>query len=137
MLDKRGNSSTNERIDLIESFVQLFGVECIESLVDDREFVGEKWLGCLNEMNIRYFIRIRNNFKVYLPKQGKEVTAWYLFSNLKTNKLRHYQPILYVNNELCYLSGKKIIAKDGSTEFLIIVSYNDPDHSMEYYQERW
>jgi len=137
MLDKRGNSSTDERIDLIERFVQLFGVGCIESLVADREFIGEKWLSYLNKLNIRYFIRIRNNFKVYLPKESKEVTAWHLFNNLKINKFRHCQEILYVNNELCYLSGKKIKAKDGSTEFLIIVSYNDPERSMEYYQERW
>ena len=42
MLDKRGNSNTQERITLMERFIRLFGKECIDSLVADREFVGEK-----------------------------------------------------------------------------------------------
>jgi hypothetical protein len=44
MLDKRGNSNSQERTDLIERFVRLFGRECIECLVSDRELVGEKWI---------------------------------------------------------------------------------------------
>ena len=67
MLDKRGNSNSGERIALIKRFTRLFGKDCIECLVADREFVGEKWIAYLNGEQIRYHIRIRNNFKVYLP----------------------------------------------------------------------
>jgi hypothetical protein len=44
ILDKRRNSNSQERIDLFNRFICLFGEEVIESLVADREFVGEKWL---------------------------------------------------------------------------------------------
>lgn len=40
MLDKRGNSNSRERIDLINRFINLFGKDVIESVVADREFVG-------------------------------------------------------------------------------------------------
>lgn len=63
MLKKRGNSNSKERIDLINRFIKLFGRECIESVLADREFVGDEWLKYLNDNNIPYYIRIRNNFK--------------------------------------------------------------------------
>ncbi len=72
MLNKRGNSNSQERIDLIERFNRLFSVEKIDVILADREFVGREWIAYLNLHKIRYFIRIRNNFKVKLAnKQGK------------------------------------------------------------------
>jgi hypothetical protein len=65
MLPKKGNSNSQERIELIDRFIGLFGHTCIESLVADREFVGREWIEYLNFNNIKYHIRIRNNFKVY------------------------------------------------------------------------
>jgi hypothetical protein len=54
MLDKRGNSNSQERINLINRFIRLFGKEVIESVVVDREFVGQHWLEFLNTNSIRY-----------------------------------------------------------------------------------
>ena len=62
LLDKRGNSSWEERKSLVERFIRLFGDSCIDCLVADREFVGKEWTGWLNSMGIRYYIRIRQNF---------------------------------------------------------------------------
>ncbi len=42
MLSKRGNSSTQERISLIELFIRLFGKECIDCLVTDRDY-AKRW----------------------------------------------------------------------------------------------
>ncbi len=42
MLDKRGNSNWKERTQLIDRFIRLFGVECIDSLVADRESVARE-----------------------------------------------------------------------------------------------
>ena len=41
MLDKRGNSNSQKRIDLLNRFIRLFGNHVIESVVADREFVGK------------------------------------------------------------------------------------------------
>jgi len=136
MLDKRGNSNTSERIALVQDFIDCFGKECIDCLLADREFVGEKWLKYLNDNRIRYFIRIRNNFKIYCPRKQKEITTQHLFHSLKAGELRHYPKIVKMHGQYCYLSGSKTI-KDGKLDFCIIVSFNKPEEALEYYTERW
>lgn len=42
MLDKKGNSKAQERIDLLAEFVALFGKDRILSLTGDREFIGQE-----------------------------------------------------------------------------------------------
>jgi hypothetical protein len=45
LLNKKGNSNSEERIVLINRFIKLFGKDCIDCIMSDREFVGEKWIG--------------------------------------------------------------------------------------------
>jgi len=136
MLGKRGNPNTVERIALVQDFIDCFGKDCIDSLVADREFVGEQWLKYLIENKIRYFIRIRNNFKIYCPRKQKKITAQHLFHSLKAGELRHYPKIVKMHGQYCYVSGSKSI-KDGKMDFCIIVSFNKPDDALEYYAKRW
>ncbi|NCC46297.1 MAG: IS4 family transposase, partial [Bacteroidia bacterium] len=65
LLTKFGNSSTTERIELMDKFIDLFGLASIDCLMADREFVGAEWLQYLNKNGIRYYIRIRNNFILF------------------------------------------------------------------------
>jgi Transposase DDE domain len=133
LLPKRGNSNTSERIMLIDRYIQLFSIETIECVVADREFVGESWLAYLNQNNIRYYIRIRNNFKVYIPSKNKEIKASWLFNNCQINEFRFYPNIVRVNGELCYISGSKLNGND----FLVIVSFNEPVNACDFYKQRW
>lgn len=137
MLDKRGNSSCEERIELIRKYIDYFGLESIDCILADREFVGEKWIGFLNAEGIRYHIRIRNNFKVFLPSKNKEVKANWLFNSLKINEICHYDKIVELNGELVYLSAIKTVTREKGIELLILVSYNRPEESVEYYRIRW
>ena len=69
LLFKRGNSNREERKKIMERFIRLFGAECIDSLVADREFIGKEWTGWLNSRRIRYYIRIRQKlFKIRIEK---------------------------------------------------------------------
>ena len=108
----------------------------IDCLLADREFVGDDWFNFLNLNNIRYHIRIRNNFKIYCPKKQKEITAWHLFHNLKVGELRHYKQIMKMHGEYCYLSGIKTM-QEGKINYCIIVSFNKPEESLQYYAKRW
>lgn len=137
MLNKRGNSNSQERIDLINRFINLFGKKCIESVLADREFVGDKWIKYLNDNNIRYYIRIRNNFKVFIPNKNREVKASWLFNATGINEFMHYHKIIRIGSQLCYLSGCKLKSKNGKPNFLIIVSFNKPDQSQAFYKQRW
>lgn len=137
MLDKRGNSNSQERIDLVNRFIKLFGKEVIKSIVADREFVGDRWLEFLSRNQIKYYIRIRNNFKVELPHNNKTIKAWHLFNAYKVNEFVYYPKIVRINGQLCYLSGCKLQPKNSKQDFLIIVSFSTPDKAMEQYKERW
>jgi len=137
MMPKFGNSSTRERIDLMKRYIDLFGIDSIECLLADREFVGNNWLGFLNNNNIRYHIRIRENFWVVIPKNKHRVKASWLFSHLKINQYGFFHGIVYVNDQLCYLSASKIKNKKGIPELQIIVSFNKPDVAQLIYKERW
>lgn len=137
MLDKRGNSDMTERIELIKQYIEWFGKENIDCLLADREFVGDKWMEFLNENRIRYYIRIRNNFKIYSYQKQAEIKAFWLFNNLKIGEFYHYPKIVELHGQKCYLSGSKTINRTGKMELLIIVSFNKPEQAMTYYKQRW
>jgi len=137
MMPKFGNSSTRERIDLMNRFISLFGTDNIECLLADREFIGHKWLEYLNKLNIKYHIRIRENFWVEIPGNGHMVKAFWLFNNLKVNQCAFYHKIVRVKGELCYLSASRIINRQNAPELQIIVSFNKPDEAQALYKERW
>ena len=137
LLPKFGNSNTDERIELVEGFIRLFGPEALDCLTADREFVGERWIKYLNENRIQYHIRIRENFWVLQPHNGKQVKASWLFTDLPMNGCRVNHRIIYLNNQLCYLSASKGKDKDGKPELQIIISFNKPDSALKLYKERW
>jgi hypothetical protein len=66
LLDKKGNSNIEERTDLLDKFVALFGTKCIRSLTADREFIGEKWYNYLITNEIYFFIRLPKSHRLNL-----------------------------------------------------------------------
>jgi len=137
MLPKFGNSSTNERIALMQRYIALFGKDSIDCLLADREFVGKHWLDYLNFNHIRYHIRIRENFWVTIPRNGHTVKAAWLFKHLTINQQSHYNRIVNIKGQLCYLSGSKVKNKKGVPELQIIVSFNIPEQAQTLYKDRW
>lgn len=137
MLNKRGNSNMQERITLIKQYLEWFGKHTIDCLLADREFIGDKWLQFLNDNGIRYYIRIRNNFKVFSYQKQEFMNAFWFFNHLKVGEFYHYPRIVELHGQRCYLSGSKAIGKDGKPELLIIVSFNKPEQATIYYKQRW
>lgn len=137
MMPKFGNSSTSERIEIMQRYFDLFGTESIDCLLADREFVGDHWLEFLNTNHVRYHIRIRDNFWVVIPRNKHRIKASWLFNSLKINQYVFIHGIVYVNGQLCYLSASKIKNKLGTPELQIIVSFNKPNEAQSLYKERW
>jgi len=137
MLDKQGNSNCKERIALVDRFIRLFGTNCIDCLMADREFVGDEWIKFLNDKKIRYYIRIRNNFKIFVPHKNQEIKVTWLFNSLKKGEFLHYKRIVRMGTQLCYISGCKVNCKDKGDDYLIIVSFNKPEQAQINYKERW
>ncbi|KAA6350632.1 hypothetical protein EZS27_001994 [termite gut metagenome] len=113
MMPECGNSNTQERVDLLNRHIRLFGIDTIDCLPADGEFIGEQWLKYLNHQRIRYHIRIRENFYVDAPHSGKRIKASWLFSDVKIGTARLLCRICCVNNQLCHLSAGKVKKKEG------------------------
>ncbi|MDR1054375.1 MAG: IS4 family transposase, partial [Prevotellaceae bacterium] len=128
MLDKRGNSHTRERVEIINRYVELFGEETIDCLLADREFIGKHWINWLNQNGIRYYIRIRENFWVENPRNGKRFKAFWAFNDLRRGESKVLYPIYRVNGQLCYLAASKII-HNKIPELQIIISFNKPENA--------
>nr|AIF26477.1 putative transposase [uncultured bacterium fosmid pJB28H11] len=135
MMNKRGNSNTEERIAIVDRFKRIAGPDSICHLMADREFVGDEWLGYLNACGIHYHIRIRENFHVI--RHGRDSKAFWLFNDVKLGESKHLDGIYYVNGQACYLSGSKIKDKDGKPELQILVSYCNAKEALEMYKLRW
>lgn len=137
LLPKKGNSNTKERIELMERYVKLFGNSTIDCLVADREFVGERWIGWLNDNRIRYHIRIRENFRVHKPGDGSDFKAFWAFLDLKVGQSRHLYGIYLVHGQYCYLSAARMKNRDGKPELQILLSFNRPEEAVKTYKSRW
>jgi len=74
-LEKKGNSNTKERLDLMDRLINWWPANSIKIpqlyLAGDREFIGYKWLKGLEERNIKFVMRIRANAKIVLWFNGK------------------------------------------------------------------
>ena len=85
MLNKRGISSTRERISLLQRFIVIFGAKNIAGLLADREFIGEKWFNWLGKNGINFHIRIKGDAVTH-NKNGKAIDVSWLFYHLKSNE---------------------------------------------------
>jgi len=87
LLDKQGNSKTNERIALLERVLKYIPKERIINILADREFVGNEWFTWLNKNKIPFKIRVKCNF-ITTNSRGLEVDADALFHDLKPGQIK-------------------------------------------------
>ena len=131
MLDKRGNSNQEERIDLLGKFLSLFGGKCIKSLTADREFIGKKWIKYLVKKKIDFQIRIPKSHFVQigeLEKKGGELLEIYgkrFLKNIKYQKMDLHLAMDFSKN-----------AK-GEDDPLLIITNNKNCDALKIYKERW
>lgn len=132
LLNKKGNSNTDERIELIERFIRLFGQHRIKMLLADREFIGADWFKWLNEQQIPFNIRLKNN-TIATTSRGLPLEVHGLFYHLKVGQKENLKGKRIVWEQGVYLTGLRL--KDGD---LLIVATNEkvPD-AIEIYSKRW
>lgn len=132
LLDKKGNSRTSERIEIMQIFIKWFGNDCIAGLLADREFIGKDWFQWLMDENIPFFIRIKDSY-ITTNSRGLAVDVDGLFFDLKPNE----QKVLKGKRKLwgleIYIAG----AKNDIGQLMVIVTSDDPKQSIENYLKRW
>ena len=127
LLDKKGNSNTKQRINLLEKFINKFGQGCIAGFLADREFIGKDWFNWLSKNNILFCIRIKNNFKT-TNSRGGPILVKSLFYSLKPMELR----VLYDKRNImgCQVYVEAMRLFNG--ELLIVATNEFPASPIKY-----
>lgn len=132
LLAKRGNSNTQERIEIIQRFIKQFGKSMIAGLLADREFVGDNWFAWLASEKISFSIRVKNNV-ITTNARGLEVNIDALFYDLKPGEQRVLQGLRKLWKQKVYLSALRLV--DG--ELLIVATDYLMESPIQHYGLRW
>jgi hypothetical protein len=132
VLPGKGNSSTAARIALIERYLAHFPASTIGILLADREFLGAEWLEFLNDNNVPFAIRLREDLRV-VTEDGCELT---LFARLhRRQATRTFRARLWTQREdgaTFHFAAKRL--RDG---WLVVVSNLPPRRALAAYRGRW
>ena len=131
-LAKRGNSNTQERIELLGQFLKVVGSDKIDCLVADREFIGADWFAWLRANHIPFCIRIRHDMKVSRTTGALSPARNFFRSLPRSTSCSLIGPRLVCGHWL-WVTGMHL----PSGAYLIVVS-NRPGHqALEVYKRRW
>ena len=128
LLNKRGNSSSDERIDLLKSFLELVKPHEIHYFLADREFIGDTWFNYLDTRKIAFAIRIRNNSLI-----DHWCNVYALFAHLPIGELRLLQHSYAIYGCQLKLAGMRTSQND----YVIIVTNRKPASAFTAYRRRW
>jgi hypothetical protein len=131
-LDKRGNSNSQERMNLIDAFLNRFGEHQIACLTADREFVGKDWLGYLLSDPITPFrIRIRENHK--LRQGGRILKVSVVFQDLKPGQHRGLRDKRQLWGQWVYIAALRL----ENQSLLVVATQKAPQSAITDYAKRW
>lgn len=131
-LPKKGNSNTQERIELIDQFLNIFGSYKIKYLTADREFIGEAWFKYLVYHGIEFRLRIKKDMNIS-RSNGQLSPATHFFRSLPVSTECRLVGRRLVCGLLLFVTGMRLPSGD----YLIIVSHDDSEQIMENYAKRW
>ena len=132
MLDKKGNSNTIERIELLKEFVELFNEYQIDYLSADREFLGHDWLQyLLSQPMMSFRIRIR---ETELLGDGKhQLSTRIVFSHLQIGQKSLLKRKRILWGHQVYIGALRL--QDNS--LLTIIAPNYCPTIIDDYAQRW
>lgn len=132
LLPRRGNSHTRVRIALIRRYLAHFPASSVRLLLADREFIGAEWLNFLEDNNILFSIRLREDLRV-LTEDGCELT---LFARLRgRQRTRTFRARLWADGPdgpLFHFAAKRL-----EDAWLIVVTNAAPRAALAAYRKRW
>ncbi|WP_419906576.1 transposase [Hoeflea sp.] len=133
-LSHRGNSSTPQRIDLMERYLRVFAASSIEALLADREFAGSDWMTYLIDNNVPFSIRLREN--MHIETEGGPV--FQLRSLLRKRCKGQWKGWLpgmaHTPENLLRFEGKTI---NGGELLLVATNIPAPKSARRHYRKRW
>ena len=132
MLDKKGNSHSDERMDLLDRFQEIFPEVRVAFLSAEREFVGKEWLSyLLLQPTIPFRLRIRESEKI--GDGVRKLRTSVVFAHLKIGKSQVLSGHRWVWGRSVYIGGLRL--EDG--KLLVIIASESPETMILDYAQRW
>lgn len=132
MLEKKGNSDSEERMDLVDKFREIFPDAAIAYVCGEREFIGKQWLTYLMlEPVIPFRLRIKANQKI--RDAQKSLSASIVFSHLQPGQSEVLSSRRWVWGRSVYVAALRLLYG----ELLLIISANSPKTAISDYAQRW
>lgn len=130
MLDnKSGNSSWEQRSDLLGLCIDMIGAERIGLVIGDREFVGHHWFNYLKERGIRFLMRLPKHHKIHRP-DGRIDTVEEL--TLKVN-----QPLVLCDCLVDGVVGNVWVTQLADGDYLFLFGTTEGKFMGQLYRKRW
>ena len=121
----KGSCTADDQVELIQKFIDKFGIERIEAVTGDREFDNEKLISFLNAKNISYALRVRKTNRV-INECGERVKISGLGNNIRNFSTKFYSVEIKFDH-----------IRLPSGDFLSIVSNRGKVDALELYRKRW
>lgn len=131
VLDLEGTSCVKDRVAILKQAIQQLGVDKIEVLLADREFIGTDWFEFLIANKIPFVIRIKQNSHLK-TKDGGTISAGMLRKYLGRKKVVNYSITLWGHS--LYVSVER---RRGAKEQMIVVSNVEFENPLALYRRRW
>jgi len=132
LLDKKGNSNTNERKVLLNRLLRILPAKQISGFTADREFVGKEWYNFLIVKKIPFYIRIKSN--TIIEYNGVCFHA----ARFAVNTRKRFYEDIRIHGFRLKLAAKIIgHQKDTEDKYLLILTNADASKAIDIYRNRW
>ena len=130
-----GNSNYIDRIQLVKKFIDTFGIERIECILGDREFIGKNWVEWLEQEQIPYVLRMREKGQHIGKKNGKMLQAASLFKGLQAGESKYIgkRKIGKTATYLAHITG----LKTANHQMVVLLHSPTIQQPCQLYRSRW
>ena len=136
MLDKKGNSNTDERIDLMERFYELFPHVQVRCLTTDREFVGSDWLSYLllaPDAKLKTPFRMRIRDSEMLGDGHQKLKVRVVFAHLQPGQTQAVTKRRRLWGRWVYIVATRM----SDHKLLVVATDQAPESAIADYALRW
>lgn len=130
--NQSGNSSTSDRIKILQKVIALLGKSRIGSIIADREFVGKEWIEYLLSEKIAFFIRVPKSYLFTI--NGVELKAESLLALRRECKIDNIE-VLAIKG--LSVGMKKLTNSRGQEDYLIVLTNTFAYQALRTYKKRW
>jgi hypothetical protein len=131
---KRGNSDFIDRADLIDMFIDVFGVRQIGAVLGDREFIGKSWIEYFQKRRIPFAFRLKENGQLIVDHRGRKVKI--------SRMLRFLNPKQSTSLGIRKIGLEELTApvsalRTEKGELVVLVHSQEIKDPLSIYRDRW